>query len=141
MVIFSKWLIVNVSVFIDSKFLGYAKQSIDNQNLYVLPWNTSFYNDNHLHNLSVEIKDNQRNIIKIGHKFSLDTTTTTLWTRSKLILFIHWPTFVRKNKNLRNKAFLNFNSFEGMVAIILALCVYIIILMFYRYRAKRMACK
>ncbi|CAF3466928.1 unnamed protein product [Rotaria sp. Silwood1] len=118
-VIFSKWSIVDVNVSIDSKFLGTAIQSIDNKNLYVLPWNASFYNDSHLHTLSIEINDNQNNRIKIENQFSLATTTITAFTGSKLILLIHWPTF-------------------GIVSIIMGLCVYIAVLIFFRYRAKRM---
>ncbi|CAF4158500.1 unnamed protein product [Rotaria sp. Silwood2] len=118
-VIFSKWSIVDVSVSIDSKFTGTALQSIDNNNLYVLPWNASFYNDGHLHTLSIEVKDNQNNKMTTENEFSLTTTTITAFTRSKFILFIHWPTF-------------------GIVSIIMCLCVYIIVLTFFRYRAKRM---
>ncbi|CAF4315331.1 unnamed protein product, partial [Adineta steineri] len=85
---------------------------------YVLPWNASFYNDGSLHDLSVEIRDNQNNTIKSENQFSLSTSTITAWTKSKIILIIHWPTF-------------------GMTAIITGLCIYIIALSFYRYRAKR----
>ncbi|CAF0820817.1 unnamed protein product [Rotaria sordida] len=118
-VIFSKWSIVNVNISIDSKFFGTAIESIDNENLYVLPWNASFYNDGHLHTLSIEIKDNQNNTMKIENEFSLTTTTITAFARSKFILLTHWPTF-------------------GIVVIIISLCIYIIILTFFRYRAKRM---
>ncbi|CAF0776147.1 unnamed protein product [Adineta steineri] len=117
-VIYSKLPIVDVHVSIDKKFLGYAKPSIDNEHLYVLPWNASFYNDGSLHDLSVEIRDNQNNTIKSENQFSLSTSTITAWTKSKIILIIHWPTF-------------------GMTAIITGLCIYIIALSFYRYRAKR----
>ncbi|UJR16488.1 hypothetical protein I4U23_003391 [Adineta vaga] len=118
-VIFSKFPIVDVRVTIDTKFLGNAIKAIDHENLYVLPWNASLYNDGFLHNLIVEIKDNQSNIIKSENQFSLATTTITAWTRSKLVLFIHWPTF-------------------GIVSIIAALCLYILVLVFYRHRAQRM---
>jgi hypothetical protein len=97
-VIFSKSPIVEVRVSIGSKYLGNAVQSIDNQNLYVLPWNASFYNDGLLHALSVEIKDEKNNVVKSENEFSLGTTTKTAWTSSKFILFVHWPTFVRNKK-------------------------------------------
>jgi hypothetical protein len=93
--IFSKSPIIEVRVSIDSKYLGNAVQSIDNQNLYVYPWNASVYNDGNHHQISVEIKDNQNNIIKSENEFSLSTTTITAWTRSKFVLFVHWPTFVK----------------------------------------------
>jgi len=118
-VIFSKWPIIDVRISIDSKYIGNAIQSIDNENLYVLPWNASFYNDGKLHDLLVEIKDNQNNTVINQNQFSLSTTTFTAWNRAKFILLIHWPTF-------------------GIVASILTLCVYILILIFYRYRSKRM---
>ncbi len=88
--------------------MGNAKQSIDNEHLYVLPWNASFYNDGHHHQLLVEIKDNQNNIIKSENEFSLATTTITAWTRSKFILFIHWPTFVSEQVGFRRKFLLSF---------------------------------
>lgn len=94
-IIFSKYPITDVRISIDSKYLGNAIKSIDNENLYVFPWNASIYNDNLLHDLLVEIKDNQNNTVKNENQFSLSTTTITAWTRSKLVLFIHWPTFVR----------------------------------------------
>ncbi|CAF4268771.1 unnamed protein product [Rotaria socialis] len=118
-VIFSQWPIIDVKVSIDSKFLGNAIQSIDNQNLYVLQWNASYYHDGYHHKLSVEIKDNQNNKMKTENEFSLSTTTVIAWTLSKFILSIHWPTF-------------------GIISISGALCVYIIVLMFFRFRAKRM---
>ncbi len=59
-VIFSKFSIVNVNVSIDGKYLGMASQSIDNQNLFVLPWNTSLYKDDNLHEISVEIQVGKR---------------------------------------------------------------------------------
>lgn len=77
--------------------MGNAIQSIDNQNLYVLPWNSTLYNDGKLHKLSIEVKDDQNNKMITENEFSLDTTTITAWTRSKFILFVHWPTLV-KNK-------------------------------------------
>lgn len=93
--IFSKNPIVEVRVSIDSKDLGVALQSIDNENLYILPWNSTVYNDGSLHDLSVKIQDNQNNQLTIENEFSLATTTFTAWTKSKLILYIHWPTFVK----------------------------------------------
>jgi len=74
--------------------LGNAIKSIDNENLYVLSWNASVYNDGLHHDLVVEIKDNQNNKITNENEFSLGITTKTAWTKSKLLLFIHWPTFV-----------------------------------------------
>ncbi|CAF0901873.1 unnamed protein product [Adineta ricciae] len=118
-VIFSKFPIVDVRVSIDGKFLGNAVKAIDHESLYVLAWNASLYNDGRLHDLTVEIKDKQNNELKSENQFSLATTTITAWTRSKLILLIHWPTF-------------------GMICIIGALCVYILVLVFCRYRSKRM---
>jgi hypothetical protein len=55
-VIFSKLSIINVNISIDGKYLGSAIQSIDNQNLFVLPWNSSLYADENLHEISVEIQ-------------------------------------------------------------------------------------
>lgn len=55
-VIFSRVSIVTVRVSIDGEYLGLAIPSIDNQNLFVLPWNTSLYNDEKLHQIVVEIK-------------------------------------------------------------------------------------
>jgi len=88
--------------------LGNANQSIDNEHLYVLPWNASFYNDGYHHQLFVEIKDNQNNIIKSENEFSLATTTITAWTRSKFILFIHWPTFVSEQVVFSTEIFIEF---------------------------------
>jgi hypothetical protein len=82
--------------------LGNAIKSIDNENLYVLPWNASFYHDGGLHDLLVEIRDNQNNKIQNENQFSLATTTMTAWTRSKFILFIHWPSFVKKKFFCKN---------------------------------------
>lgn len=93
-VIFSKNPITKVQVSIDSKDLGEAIQSTDNENLYVLPWNSTFYNDGLLHDLSVNIQDSRNNQLQVENEFSLATTTITAWTRSKFILYIHWPTFV-----------------------------------------------
>ncbi len=76
--------------------MGNAIKSIDNENLYVLSWNASVYNNGQLHDLLIEIKDNQNNTIRNENQFSLATTTITSWTHSKLVLFIHWPTFVKK---------------------------------------------
>jgi hypothetical protein len=75
--------------------LGNAIKSIDNDNLYVLPWNASVYNDGSLHNLLVEMTDNQNNKIQNEIQFSLANTTITAWTASKIVLFVHWPTFVK----------------------------------------------
>lgn len=103
-VIFSKNPITEVRISIDSKDLGVAIQSIDNPNLYVLPWNSTVYNDGVLHDLSVKIHDNQNNQWQVENQFSLATTTITAWTQSKFILYIHWPTFVKRivfpNSNL-----------------------------------------
>jgi hypothetical protein len=93
-VIFSKNPIIDVRISIDSIYLGNAIQSIDNKNLYVLPWNTSIYNDGLLHDLLVEITDNQNNKINNENQFSLGITTRTAWTHSKFILYMHWPAFV-----------------------------------------------
>lgn len=78
--------------------MGSAIESIDNKNLYILPWNTSLYNDDHLYKLTVEIKNDQNNTIKIEHEFSFSTITKTIWTRSNFILLIHWPTIVKQLK-------------------------------------------
>jgi hypothetical protein len=59
-VIFSKLSIINVNISIDGQYIGSAIRSIDNQNLFILPWNTSLYNDNNLHEILVEIKVKQR---------------------------------------------------------------------------------
>ncbi|CAF4270819.1 unnamed protein product, partial [Rotaria sordida] len=93
---FFKSSVVNVSVSIDSQFFGTAIQSIDNKNLYVPPWNASFYNDGHIHTLSIEVKDNQNNRMRIENEFSRTPTTITAFARSKFILLIHWPTFLQE---------------------------------------------
>jgi len=48
--------IINVNISIDGKSIGSAIQSIDNKNLFILPWNTTLYNDKNLHEILVEIK-------------------------------------------------------------------------------------
>jgi hypothetical protein len=55
-VIFAQLPIVNVNISIDGQYIGLAIQSSDNPNLFVLPWNTSFYNDENLHEIFVQIK-------------------------------------------------------------------------------------
>ena len=54
--IFSRIPIISVNVSIDGQHLGSALPSIDNKNLFVLPWNTSLYNDQNLHQILVEIQ-------------------------------------------------------------------------------------
>ena len=134
-VIFSKNPIVKVEISIDSKYLGDAVKSVDNDNLYVLKWNTSVYHDGFLHDLSVVIHDNKNQILNLQNQFSLSTTTITAWTKSKFILYIHWPTFVWNVFSL--EIFRNF-VFKGMVCLISTLCIYVLILTYYRFRSKRM---
>ena len=54
--IFSQEKIINVEIFIDGKMIGHAKQSIDNKNLFVFPCNTNLYDDENLHEISVQIQ-------------------------------------------------------------------------------------
>lgn len=54
--VFAKQSIVKVDVQIDGKTIGQAVRSIDNANLFVLPWNTSVYNDEKLHRIVVNIR-------------------------------------------------------------------------------------
>ena len=60
--IFAYLPIINVNISIDEQYIGSAIQSIDNPNLFVLPWNTSFYNDGNLHRIVVEIKVRRKRI-------------------------------------------------------------------------------
>jgi hypothetical protein len=55
--------IVNVNISIDGRYIGLAIQSSDNPNLFVLPWNTSFYKDENLHEIFVQIKVRRKRII------------------------------------------------------------------------------
>lgn len=54
--VFAKQSIVKVDVQIDGKTIGQAVRSIDNANLFVLPWNTSVYNDEKLHRIVVNVR-------------------------------------------------------------------------------------
>ena len=54
--VFAKQSIVTVDVQIDGKAVGQAVRSIDNKNLFVLPWKTSLYNDEKLHRIVVNIR-------------------------------------------------------------------------------------
>ncbi|CAF0907568.1 unnamed protein product [Didymodactylos carnosus] len=119
--IFAKHQIIDVRVLIDSKFIGQAKSSIDNPNLFILQWNTSLY-DQGIHEMIVEIKDNQNNVETLTEEFTLTTSTITAWTRSKLVLLADWPTF-------------------GIIVLLLSLCAYIAVLVWSRYRARRMPSK
>ncbi|CAF2727309.1 unnamed protein product [Rotaria sp. Silwood2] len=120
-VIFSKLSISNVIISIDEQYIGSAIQSNDNGNLFILPWNTSLYNDENLHKIFVEIKDSGNNTIILQHEFSLSLPTSIKWNRSRIILTIHQPTF-------------------GFVILILSLFAYIFILLYYRYQAKQKSC-
>ncbi|CAF4932224.1 unnamed protein product [Rotaria sp. Silwood1] len=117
-VIFSNLSIQNVIISIDEQYIGSAIQSKDNQNLFILPWNTNLYNDENLHKIFVEIKDIENNTVTLQHEFSLSLPTITKWNRSKLILTIHQPTF-------------------GFIILISSLCIYIFVLLYYRYQAKQ----
>ncbi|CAF4143728.1 unnamed protein product [Rotaria sordida] len=117
-VIFSKLSIINVNISIDEQYIGSAIQSIDNQNLFIFPWNTSLYNDEKLHKIFVEIKDNGNNTVILQHEFSLSLLKKTKWYQSKIILTIHQPTF-------------------GFIILISSLCLYILILLYYRYQVKQ----
>ncbi|CAF0716595.1 unnamed protein product [Adineta steineri] len=116
--VFAQLPISKVDITIDKQYMGSAIQSIDNLNLFVLPWNTSFYNDGNLHEIFVKIKDNANNIVTIKHDFSLSLSTITAWNRSKFLLTVHQPTLI-------------------LIVLILALCIYILILLYYRYQAKK----
>ncbi|CAF1350298.1 unnamed protein product [Rotaria sp. Silwood1] len=120
-VIFSNLSIQNVIISIDEQYIGSAIQSKDNQNLFILPWNTNLYNDENLHKIFVEIKDIENNTVTLQHEFSLSLPTITKWNRSKLILTIHQPTF-------------------GFIILISSLCIYIFVLLYYRYQAKQNSC-
>ncbi|CAF3775166.1 unnamed protein product [Rotaria magnacalcarata] len=117
-VIFSKLSIINVNVSIDEQYVGSAVQSIDNQNLFVLPWNVSLYDDGNLHQIFVGIKDNGNNTVILTHEFSVSFTTITRWDPSQIILTIHQPTF-------------------GLVILVSSLSIYILTLLYYRYHTKR----
>ncbi|UJR30002.1 hypothetical protein I4U23_017548 [Adineta vaga] len=115
--IFAYLPISDVKIFIDGQAKGSAVQTNDHKNLFVLPWNTSLYNDGNLHEISVQIKDNGNNTVTITHEFSFSLSTRIPWNRSKFLLSIHLPTF-------------------GLCIQILSLCIYILILFFFRYQAK-----
>ncbi|CAF3242403.1 unnamed protein product [Rotaria socialis] len=117
-VIFSKLSIINVNVSIDEQYVGSAVQSIDNQHLFVLPWNASSYDDGRLHQIFVGIKDNGNNTVILTHEFSISFTTITRWNPSQIILTIHQPTF-------------------GLVILVSSLSIYILTLLYYRYHKKR----
>lgn len=116
--IFSKFTIENVNISIDGKYLGSAIQSKDNRNLFVLSWNPNLYKDEKLHDISVEIKDSKNNRLKLNHEFSLSMKIITKWTRSMFILTFHQPTF-------------------GFLILIASLCLYVMILFYYRHSAKQ----
>ena len=57
--IFARLPIVHVTISIDGQYLGSARRSSDNSNLFVLPWNASLYHDEKLHQILVQIKVNK----------------------------------------------------------------------------------
>ncbi|CAF0755501.1 unnamed protein product [Didymodactylos carnosus] len=116
--IFSKHQINNVRVSIDSKFIGYAVNSINNLNLFILQWNTSLYEQG-THIMHVQIQDYQNNTEELMEEFALSISSVIAWNRSKLILLVHWSTF-------------------GIILLVLSLCAYITTLVCFRYRATRM---
>ncbi|CAF1094303.1 unnamed protein product [Adineta ricciae] len=117
-VIFSYLPIVDVQISIDEQSMGSARQAIDHSNLFVLPWNASIYHDDNLHVISVRIRDQENNSITITHEFSLTLSTITSWNKSKILLTVHQPTF-------------------GLCFLTLSLFIYIALLLFFRYQAKR----
>jgi len=61
--------------------------------------------------MSFIFKDKGNNTISLKHEFSLSLSTVTKWNRSKLILKIHQPTFVKKKKKIFRKNKMKFFIF------------------------------